>query len=175
MLSRLLGVSILAGNDSVKNEFGHIAHTLNSYNINLTPIWSTYRVLFELKNNYQIDLRVGNFADFIGFDKKLVTQTEYGSKLPNITSLIDTLNINCDAITDSLVDGENSNSIAVIPTDNLKRGYPFTKEQQRVLFNPVSNLKISKMTFTVTDSLGREVDLNGVDWYIVLILRSTSI
>lgn len=28
------------------------------------------------------------------------------------------------------------------------------------------------MRFTVTDSLGRLVDLNGIDWYISLLLRS---
>ena len=106
-------------------------HTTDSkgtkkYSINLTFILSTYRVLVSLDGDYQLDLRGTEFGDLIGFEKKLITKTEYGSKLPNITNSIDVLNINTTAITDSIVNGINTNTIAVIPTDNLTRSYPFT-------------------------------------------------
>ena len=61
----------------------------------------------------------------------------------------------------------------MIPTDNLTRSYPFTFEPQRALFSPVSKITISEMRSTLTDSLGRPVDFNGVDWYMSLILRSS--
>ena len=54
---------------------------------------------------YQLDLRGTDFGELIGFEKKLVTKTEYGTKLPNITNSIDVLNINTNAIKDSIVDG----------------------------------------------------------------------
>ena len=54
--------------------------------------------------------------------------TGYGTKLPNITNSIDVLNINTSVITDSIVNGINTNTIAVIPTDNLTRSYLFTFE-----------------------------------------------
>ena len=94
-----------------------------TYSINLTFILSTYsyRVLISLDGDYQLDLRGTEFGDLIGFEKKLVTKTEYGSKLPNITNSIDVLNINTSAITDSIVNGINTNTLAVIPTDNLTR------------------------------------------------------
>ena len=47
-------------------------------------------------------------------------------ELPNITNSIDVLNINTNARKDSIVDGINTDTIAVIPTDNLTRSYPFT-------------------------------------------------
>ncbi|CAH3133669.1 unnamed protein product [Porites lobata] len=75
----------------------------------------------SLDGDYQLDLRGTEFGDLIGFEKKLITKTEYGSKLPNITNSIDVLNINTTAITDSIVNGINTNTIAVIPTDNLTR------------------------------------------------------
>ncbi|CAH3116152.1 unnamed protein product, partial [Porites lobata] len=92
-----------------------------TYSINLTFILSTYRVLVSLDGDYQLDIRGTKFGDLIGFEKKLINKTEYGSKLPNITNSIDVLNINTTAITDSIVNGINTNTIAVIPTDNLTR------------------------------------------------------
>ena len=113
-----------------------------------------------------------NFGELIGFEKKLVTKTEYGTKLPNITNSIDVLNINTDAIKDSIVDGINANTLAMIPTDNLTRSYPFTLEPRRPLYCPVSSNLISDMRFYVTGSLGRPVDFNGIDWFMTLLLHS---
>ena len=62
-----------------------------TYSINLTFILSTYRVLVSLEGDYQVDLRGTEFGDLIGFEKKLITKTEYGTKLPNITNSIDVL------------------------------------------------------------------------------------
>ena len=101
------------------------------YSINLTFILSTYPVLISISDNYQLDLRGTEFGELIGFEKKLITKTEYGTKLPNITNSIDVLNINTSAITDSIVNGINTNTIAVIQTDNLTRSFPFTFEPKR--------------------------------------------
>ena len=69
------------------------------YSINLSFILSTYRVLVSIDGGYQFDLReTADFGDLIGFEKKLVTKTEYGTRLPNITHSIDSLNINTTAI-----------------------------------------------------------------------------
>ena len=105
------------------------------------------------------------------FKKKIDTKTEYGTKLPNITNSIDVLNINTSAITDSIVNGINTNTIAVIPTDNLTRSYPFTFEPRRPLYCPVSSFNIAEMRFYVTDSLGRPVNFNGIDWFMTLLLH----
>ena len=143
------------------------------YSINLTFILSTYRVLISVSDNYQLDLRGTDFGDLIGFEKKLVTKTEYGTRLPNITKSIDSLNINLSAIKDSVVNGENTNTIAVIPTDNLTRSYPFIFEPRRQLYCPVSSNNISETRIYVTDSVGKPIDLNGIDWFMTLLLRHT--
>ena len=153
-------------------------HTTNQqgnkvFHININFILSTYRVLISFSDaKYQLDLRGTEFGSLIGFDKKLITKTEYGSKLPNITNSIDVLNINTTAIKDSIVDGVNTNTLAMIPTDNLTRSYPFTFKPRRTLYCPVSSNNISEMRFYVTDSLGRPVYLNGIDWFMTLILHS---
>ena len=141
--------------------------------MNISFILSTYRVLLTFSDDkFQLDLRETNFGELIGFEKKLITETEYGTKLPNITNSIDVLNNNTNAIKDSIVDGINTNTIAMIPTDNLTRSYPFAFEPRRTLYCPVSSNTISEMRIYVTDSLGRPVDFNGIDWFMTLILHS---
>ena len=143
------------------------------FHININFILSTYRVLISFSDDkFQLDLRGTNFGELIGFEKKLITKTEYGTILPNITNSIDVLNINTNAIKDSIVDGVNTNTIAMIPTDNLTRSYPFTFEPRRPLYCPVSSNMFSEMRFYVTDSLGRPVDFNGIDWFMTLLLHS---
>ena len=90
----------------------------DNYNINILFIFSSYKVVIEISNNYQLDLRNSNFGELIGFKQKLVSQTEYGLMLPNITNSIDIIHINTVAIADSLVNGNNFNTIAVVLTDN---------------------------------------------------------
>ena len=143
------------------------------FHININFILSTYRLLITFSDDkFQLDLRQTNFGELIGFEKKLVTKTEYGTKLPNITNSMDVLNIKSNAIKDSIVDGVNTNTIAMIPTDNLTRSYPFTFEPRRPLYCPVSSNIFSEMRFYVTDSLGRPVDFNGIDWFMTLLLHS---
>ena len=143
------------------------------FHININFILSTYRVLISFSDNkLQLDLRQTEFGELIGFEKKLITKTEYGTKLPNITNSIDVLNINTNAIKDSIVDGVNTNTIAMIPTDNLTRSYPFTFEPRRPLYCLVSSNIFSEMRFYATDSLGRPVDFIGIDWFMTLILHS---
>ena len=142
------------------------------YYVNLTFVLSTYKILIKIDNNYQLDLRNSKFGELIGFTEKIATKTEYGTILPNITNSIDMIYINTDGITNSILNGVNSNTLAVIPTDNLTRSFPFTFEPRRLLFNEVSQLNISQMRFYITDSLGRPIGPNKIDWFMTLILRS---
>ena len=142
------------------------------YGINLYFVLSTCRVLIELDENYQVDLANFDFRKLIGFDSKLIKQTEYGTNLPDITRGVDEIHINCDKVTDSITDSESSSTIAVIPVENLVRSLPFTYKPHYLVCSPVSDHLISSMRFYVTDSSGTPIDLNGIDWYIELVLRS---
>ena len=132
-------------------------------------------MLLELDENYQIDLTNLEFRKLIGFDSKKITQTEYGMNLPDITRGVDEVHINCDKVTNSIVDGESSSTIAVIPVENLIRSLPFQYKPRFLAYSPVSGHLISSMRFYVTDSSGNPIDLNGINWYIELFLRSTEI
>ena len=103
----------------------------DKYHINLIFELSTYRILIQIDNNYQLDLKNSKFGELIGFTDKIVNKTEYGDNLPNITNFIDMIYINTDAITNSILNGVNTNTLAVIPTDNLTRSFPFTFEPRK--------------------------------------------
>ena len=147
----------------------------NRVGVKIYFVLTSYRVVVELGNQWQLDIRNSNFGDLIGFEPKILTSTSYSSKLPNITNSVDSIHVNCDIVTDSITDGSNSNTLIVISTDNLTRSYPFSFEPKRALFSPISKNNISEMRIYITDSLGRPINLNGVDWYINLILRSSFI
>ena len=100
---------------------------------------------------------------------------EYGTNLPDITIGVDEIHINCDKVTDSITDGESSSIVAVIPAENLVRSLPFTYKPRFLAYSPVSTYSISSIRFYVTDSSGIPINLNGIDWYIELFLRSTYI
>ena len=142
--------------------------------IEISFINTQYKVLIGLGKDYQLDFSESKFGDLIGFGDKIVDKEEIGSKRPNITNSIDVIYLNTDAVSDSLVDGISSNTIAVMPTDNLRRSFPFTFHPPiNCLFNPVSSNFIKSMRFYLRDALNRPIDLNGIDWYLELVLRST--
>ena len=161
------------GGDLVKKAADN--NGIDVYGFNLYFVLSTYRILIELDENYQVDLTNLDFRKLIGFDSKKVEKTEYGTNLPNITRGVDEIHINCDMVTDSIVDGESSSTVAVIPVDNLVRSLPFTYKPRFLAYSPVSSLIISAIQFYVTDSSGNPINLNGIDWYIELFLRSTDL
>ena len=151
-----------------KGHFTTDAKKDDVYYINLTFVLSTYKILIKIDNNYQLDLRNSKFGELIGFTERIVKKTI----LPNITNSIDMIYINTEGITNSILNGVNTNTLAVIPTDNLTRSFPFTFEPRRLLINEVSQLNMSQMRFYITDSLGRPIELNKIDWFMTLILRS---
>ena len=99
----------------------------------------------------------------------------YGTNLPDITRGVDEIHVNCDKVRDSITDGQSSSTVAVIPVENLTRSLPFNYNPRFLAYSPVSGHLISSMRFYVTDSSGAPIDLNGIDWYIELFLRSTEI
>ena len=144
----------------------------NRVGIKIYFVLTTYRVVVELGNQWQLDIQNSNFGDLIGFEPMIIKNTSYSTKLPNITNSVDSIMVNCDIIADSITDGKKSNTLVVIPTENLTRSYPFKFEPRRALFSPISKMNISELRIQLTDSIGRPLDLNGIDWHMNLIMKS---
>ena len=92
--------------------------------------------------------------------------------MPNLSQDTDVLNIHCDLVNESLVDGEETDIIYSFSTSVLRPSYSFTLEPQRVTFNPVNKTTISSIRIMITDGKRRLVDLNGADTSFSLILKS---
>ena len=112
--------------------------------INLTFDEPTFRVIVTLENNYQLHLTKSDLI--IGF-RKVILQNEVniGSKTPNVSEDTDVLNIHCDLISDSLVNGEESDIIFSFGTGNLRASYNFVLEPRRIMFNPINRTSISSI------------------------------
>ena len=147
--------------------------TGDTYPMTLVFDDTTFRVTVTLAANYQLDLRASNFNDLIGFDKKILASgTHIGPRVPNLSQDTDVLNIHCDLVNESLVDGEETDIIYSFSTSVLRPSYSFTLEPQRVTFNPVNKTTISSIRIMITDGKRRLVDLNGADTSFSLILKS---
>ena len=147
------------------------ANKEDEYPIDLTFDDTTFRVTIELKQNYQLDLTQSNFYDLIGFDKEIVTQTKTGPRVPYLSVDTDLLNVRCNLVNNSLVDGEDSDIIFSFSTSVLRCSYSFTMEPRRVTFNPINKNSISVIRIQITDGKRRIINLNGADTSFSLILK----
>ena len=103
-------------NTYIKN----ITKTGDTYPITLKFDNTTFRVTITLASNYRLDLTASNFNDLIGFDKKVLTSgTNVGPRVPNLSQDTDILNVHCDLINDSLVDGQDTDIIYSFSTSVL--------------------------------------------------------
>ena len=101
----------------------------------------------------------------------LKIKTNIGPKVPNLSQDTDILNIHCDLINDSLVDGQDTDIIYSFSTSALRPSYSFTIEPRRVAFNPVNKNSIDSIRIYITDGKRRLINLNGVDTSFSLILK----
>ena len=89
----------------------------------------------------------------------------------NLSQDTDVLNIHCDVINDSLVDGQDTDINYSFSTSVLQPSHSFTLEPRRITFNPINKTTISSIRMLVTDGKLRLVNLNGADVSYSLILK----
>ena len=143
-----------------------------SYPISLEFDDTIFRTIITLATNYRLDLTQSDFNNLIGFNKKILTSSEnVGDYIPNLSQDREILNVHCDLISESLVDGDETDIIYSFSTSTLTPSYSFTQEPRRVQFNPVNKNTINKIRIYITDGKRRIIDLNHSDTLFSLILR----
>ena len=143
-----------------------------TYPITISFDTTTFRVTVTLATNYQLDLTQSDFNDLIGFSKKVLKDSvNIGDRVPNLSQDTDILNIHCDLVNSSLVDGDESDIIYTFSTSVLRPSYSFTLEPRRVTYNPVNKQQISSIRIFITDGKRRLINLNGADTSFSLILK----
>ena len=133
---------------------------------------TTFRVTIEIEDNYKLDLTASNFYDLIGFDKVVLDGgTHIGPRVPNLSQDTELINIHCDLINESLVDGEDTDIVYSFSTSVLQPSYSFTLEPRRITYNPINKNNISSVRIDITDGKRRLIDLNGADTSFSLIIK----
>ena len=107
----------------------------------------------------------------LGFEKKVLTKSEWGSNTPNITNSVDTIYIHCDLIDNSLVDGHFGDVLYAFSTADLTRAYPFKREPVGFEYSDVNKNIIKSIRIHITDLFGRIMNFNGVETSFTLILK----
>jgi len=143
-----------------------------TYRIDILFDLTTYKVLVKLDENYQIDFKnSGNFGVLLGFDKKVLKSSSYGTKFSNISNSIDNLYIRTSLLSNSIISGKRSNVLYTFSTNTKTRSLPFEIQPHNYLWNKINNKVISEVTFYITDDEDREVDLNDIDISLTVVLR----
>ena len=97
-----------------------------------------------------LDLRNTNFKELIGFEREIIRESSFGTKVPNITNCIDTLHIHCDLTSNSIVDGSYSDTIYTVSTAALTRSYAFSREPIRISCCEVNKTIINSIRIYIT-------------------------
>lgn len=146
---------------------------INSFAIDISFDLSTFLVSITITDpTYQVDLVSQAFGDLIGFDVDTpLTATTTGDRLPDVTRSVDTILVHSSLVSDSNVNGQNSDVIFSYSTSTLLRSYSYSFEPYNIQFNPLSGNNISSIRMHITDVFNRTIDLNGIDMSYNLIIR----
>lgn len=175
-------ITIPDGNYSVSNlntyiqskmrQAGHYDAGNDVYYLTIEPNYNTQRCDVILSNNYQIDMRstVSNMYLLLGFDSKIITASESGTNLVDITNGISTVEIKC-----SLTDGSYSNEYPSNMLDsfipNSAPGSSINYTPSPLSWLPVNTQTINSIQIQITDQKGRPINLRGEHVVVVLALR----
>ncbi|KAL9976398.1 hypothetical protein ACROYT_G013696 [Oculina patagonica] len=121
---------------------------------------TTYRVTILIANDYELDLSAGDFSELIGFEKKILNDTNnVGDHVPNLTRGVDWIYIHCDLVSRA-VDNIEDDVLYTLSTSTLEISYPFSKEPYRLLWHPVNKYRINSIRIRISDGLGNDLFLN---------------
>ncbi|KAL9981659.1 hypothetical protein ACROYT_G010394 [Oculina patagonica] len=121
---------------------------------------TTYRVTILIANDYELDLREGDFSDLIGFEKKILNDANnVGDHVPNLTRGVDWIYVHCDLVSRA-VDNIEDDVLYTLSTSTLQISYPFSKEPRRLLWHPVNKYRINSIRIRISDGLGNDLFLN---------------
>lgn len=160
-------------NSFIHNRIGKLRGK-ESYGIDILFDLTTYKVFIKLDKNYRIDFKnSGNFGDLLGFDKtKILAESAYGTKFPNIINSIDNLYIRCSLLSESLISGQRSNVLYTFSTDTKTWSLSLEIQPTNYLWNRINTKIITEVTFYVTDDEDREVHLNDIDTSLTVVMKA---
>ena len=147
------------------------AYSSDNPGINFKMDYSISKVFMEVATNFGIDFAKNDFRKLLGFENKILKNSEYGDLVPGITSSIDDIQIRTSILNKSNVNGSEGDVLYQFSTAGLRAGKHFKIEPRRLLWNQINSHKISEIRFYLTDQLKRPLNLNNSTLSLNLILE----
>ena len=134
----------------------------------MTIFW----VVILMHENYELDLSEGEFAELLGYEKKILTGEKnfVGAMVPNITRSVDWVFLHCDLIS-RRVNDVPSDVLYSFSTTGLQVSSSFQKEPYRLEWHPVNKSEINSIRIWVTDGRDNPLDLNGIDVAVSIMIE----
>ena len=160
-------------NELIRNQIIKDSKAYSSDNpgINFKMNYSISRVFIELAQNFGIDFTKNDFRKLLGFESKILKNSEYGDLVPDITNSIDDIQIRTSILNKSNVNGSEGDVLYQCSTAGLRVVKHFKIEPRRLLWNKINSHKISEIRFYITDQLKRPLNLNNSTLSLHLILE----
>ena len=139
--------------------------------VTLKPNYSTLKLIIKLQPEVKVDLRQGSLSELLGFDRKIVEQTEQGTRALDITRGVDSILIHCHIIESSYVNGMSSDILySFMP--NSAPGSLIQISPNNPIYLPIQQSdKVAYIRMRLTDQRNRPVNLNGENVFYHLHLR----
>ena len=131
-----------------------------------------FRVVILMHENYELDLSEGEFAELLGYEKKILTGKKnfVGAMVPNIKKSVDWVYLHCNLIS-RRVNNVPSDVLYNFSTTGLQVSYPFKKEPYWLKWHPVNKSIINSIRIWVTDGRDNPLELNGIDVAVSIMIE----
>ena len=110
------------------------------------------------------------FVKLLGFESKILKESDYGNLVPDITNSIDDIQIRTSILNESNVNGSEGDVLYQFSTAGLRAGKHFNIESRRLLWNKINSHEIEDIRIYLTDQLERPLNLNNSTLSLNLIL-----
>lgn len=144
----------------------YTAGTPNVFYINFAPNYNTFRCRLTISGGYSVDFSnpstYGYLHTLLGFNPAVYNDTTEGQKPVNITSSNDSIQLHCDIITGSFVNGSKSDVLYqfqfTVAPSSLQEIKP-----NKILYLPIKYTSgfLDRIRLYFTNQSGTPIDFNG--------------
>ena len=166
-LNRVLNEKMKANGDY------SVVNGVDTFNISILPNFQTLKVKVTVSNNYQLDLTTSSLRELLGFSSTIVTTTQEGTELADITRGVSSLVLKLSIVSgnSSFSNGTASNIIfSFVP--NVSPGSINSIDVPYPIYVDINTRNyIDHMRFNLVDNQDRPVYLNGEHVFLLFDLR----
>lgn len=144
---------------------------VDTFSINLTPNYNTFKLDITIANSYKLDLSTGTLYVMLGFSAQELTSSQSGTSNVDITNGVSKILLHCDLCTGGYQSGTNSDIILSFQANDKPSSLLEIKPFRPIFLATNKSDKIQSIRFYLTDTLSRRVNLNGESLNITLEIK----